>query len=103
MRGGQPMFLILVLLFDNLIMALCMFLIGLYFYGYNLRSEALRKKVNEVFMCQCYGKRMMVMALPFLFGMILDLFKPGIGTGLAWLVWFVLFILLLVKRAKLEK
>src|SRR5699024_12370548 len=54
-------------------------------------------------LCQCYGKRMMVMALPFLFGMILDLFKPGIGTGLAWLVWFVLFILLLVKRAKLEK
>ena len=114
MRGGQPMFLILVLLFDNLIAALCMFLIGLYFYrskgkaadyltGYNLRSEAQRKKVNEVFMCQCYGKRIMVMALPFLFGMILDLFKPGIGTGLAWLVWFVLFILLLVKRAKLEK
>lgn len=41
----------LVLLFDNLIMALCIFLIGLYFYrskgkaadyltGYNLRSEA---------------------------------------------------------------
>ena len=58
MRGGQPMFLILVLLFDNLIAALCMFLIGLYFYrskgkaadyltGYNLRSEAQRKKVNE--------------------------------------------------------
>lgn len=55
MRGGQPM---LVLLFDNLIMALCIFLIGLYFYrskgkaadyltGYNLRSEAQRKKVNE--------------------------------------------------------
>ena len=108
------MFLILVLLFDNLIAALCMFLIGLYLHGSNgkaddyltgnnLRSEAQRKKVNEVFMCQCYGKRMMVMALPFLFGMILDLFKPGIGTGLAWLVWFVLFILLLVKRAKLEK
>ena len=107
------MFLVLVLLFD-LLMALCMFLIGLYFYrskgkaadhltGYNLRSEARRKKVNEVLMCQCYGKRMMVMALPFLFGMILDLFQPGIGTGLAWLVWFVLFILLLVKRAKLEK
>ena len=108
------MFLILVLLFDNLIMALCMFLIGLYFYrskgkaadyltGYNLRSEALRKKVNEVFMCQCYGKRMMVTSLPFLFGMILDLFKPGISTGLAWLLWMVLFVLLLVRRSKLEK
>ena len=46
---------------------------------------------------------MMGMALPFLWGMILDLFKPGIGTGLAWLIWFVLFVLLLIKRSKLEK
>ena len=54
-------------------------------------------------MCQCYGKRMMVTSLPFLFGMILDLFKPGISTGLAWLLWMVLFVLLLVRRSKLEK
>lgn len=82
MKGGQPIFLVLVLLFD-LIMAFCRFL--------------------EVLMCQCYGKRMMVTSLPFLFGMILDLFKPGISTGLAWLLWMVLFVLLLVRRSKLEK
>lgn len=28
----------------------------------------------------------LIMALPFLCGMILDFFKPGIGNGLAWLV-----------------
>ena len=54
-------------------------------------------------MCQCNGKRMMVTSLPFLFGMILDLFKPGISTGLAWLLWMVFFVLLLVRRSKLEK
>ncbi len=107
------MFLIFIIVFD-LIMALCMFLMGFYFYrskgkaadyltGYNIRSEDQRKKVNEDLLCQCYGKRMMVMALPFLLGMVLDFFKPGLGNGLAWIVWFILFILLLIKRAKLEK
>ena len=46
---------------------------------------------------------MMVMALPFLLGMVLDFFKPGLGNGLAWIVWFILFVLLLIKRTKLEK
>lgn len=107
------MFLIFIIVFD-LIMALCMFLMGFYFYsskgkaadyltGYNIRSEDQRKKVNEYLLCQCYGKRMMVMALPFLLGMVLDFFKPGLGNGLAWIVWFILFVLLLIKRTKLEK
>lgn len=74
-----------------------------YLTGYNIRSEDQRKKINEDLLCQCYGKRMMVMALPFLLGMVLDFFKPGLGNGLAWIVWFILFILLLIKRAKLEK
>lgn len=111
--GEYLMFLMSIIVFD-LIIALCMFLIGFYFYsskgkaadyltGYNIRSEDQRKKVNEDLMCQCYGKRMMFMALPFLWGMILDFFKPGLGNGLAWIVWFILFVLLLIKRAKLEK
>lgn len=98
----------------DLIMALIMFLFGLAFYhsngkaanlltGYNMRSAEERKRYNEKEMCQCYGKRMMVMVIPFLGGTVIDLIQTGIGCLLAWAVWVVLLVLLMVKRTKLEK
>lgn len=98
----------------DLLMALVTFLMGLYFYkskgkaanllsGYNRRSGEERKNFDEDSMCCCYGKRMMVMAIPFVAGAVIDVFWEGIGCALAWGVWIILFILLLVKRTKIEK
>lgn len=63
-------------------MAVLMFLFGIYFYkskgkaarflsGYNMKSEEERKKYDENAMCKAYGKRMMVMSLPFIVGIII--------------------------------
>ena len=98
----------------DLLMALVTFLMGLYFYkskgkaanllsGYNRRSGEERKNFDEDSMCCCYEKRMMVMAIPFVAGAVIDVFWEGIGCALAWGVWIILFILLLVKRTKTEK
>ena len=98
----------------DLFMALVTFLMGFYFYkskgkaanllsGYNRRSKEERKNVNEDAMCCCYGKRMMIMAIPFVAGAVIDTFWEGTGCALAWGVWIILFILLLVKRTKTEK
>lgn len=97
----------------DLAMALIMFLIGLCFYrsegkgakllsGYNMRSDQERKRFDEKKLCQCYGKRMMVMALPFLFGAALDQYRAGAGCILAWIIWIILFVLLMIKRTKME-
>ena len=98
----------------DLFMALFMYLLGRHFYcskgkasnlltGYNMRSESERKKFNEEAMCRMYGKRLMIMAIPFLCGMVIDLFKTGIGCAFAWAVWILLFILLCVIRTRTEK
>ena len=99
----------------DLMMALCMFLFGRYFYkskgkacnlltGYNMRSENDRKSPDEEKdMCRVYGKILMIMAVPFLCGAAIDLVKPGIGCVLAWCIWILLFIWLCIKRTKLEK
>ena len=64
-------------------MAVIMFLFGTCFYksngnaarflsGYNMKSKDERKKYDENAMCKAYGKRMIVMALPFILGIIID-------------------------------
>lgn len=94
--------------------ALIMFLLGLYFYksngkaaniltGYNMRPDEERKNYDEVEMCISYGKRMMIMAVPFMIGAVIDGFISGIGSLIAWVCWGILFILLLVERTKREK
>lgn len=94
--------------------ALLMFLLGLYFYksngkaanlltGYNMRPDEEREKYDETEMCISYGKRMMIMAVPFMIGAVIDGFISGIGSLIAWGAWVVLFILLLVERIKREK
>ena len=53
-------------------------------------------------MCKVYGKRMMFMSIPFIAGMIIGIWYPGIGCLIAWVIWFVMFILLLMDRHKRE-
>ena len=95
-------------------MAGIMFLFGIYFYkskgkaarflsGYNMKSEDERKKYDENAMCRAYGKRMIVMALPFILGIIIDTQYQGIGCLIAWVAWIVMLILLLVDRHKRER
>ena len=94
-------------------MAVIMFLFGIYFYkskgkaarflsGYNMKSEDERKKYDENAMCKAYGKRMIVMSLPFIVGIIIDTQYQGIGCLIAWVVWTVMFVLLLVDRHQRE-
>ena len=97
----------------NFAMAVIMFLFGIWFYrskgqaskflsGYNMKSAEERKKYDENAMCKAYGKRMMFMSIPFIAGMIIDIWYIGIGCLMAWVIWFVLFILLLMDRHKRE-
>ena len=95
-------------------MAVIMFLFGISFYksngnaarflsGYNMKSEDERKKYDENAMCKAYGKRMIVMAVPFILGIIIDTQYQGIGCLIAWVAWIVMLILLLVDRHKRER
>lgn len=95
-------------------MAVITFLFGIFFYkskgkaarflsGYNMKSENERKKYDENAMCKAYGKRMMLMALPFILGIMIDTQYQGIGCLIAWAAWIVVLILLLVDRHKRER
>ena len=94
-------------------MAVMTFLVGRWCYmskvqaskflsGYNMKSAEERKKYDENAMCKAYGKRMMFMSIPFIAGMIIDIWHIGIGCLIAWVIWFVMFILLLMDRHKRE-
>ena len=94
-------------------MAVIMFLFGIWFYrskgqaskflsGYNMKSAEERKKYDENAMCKVYGKRMIFMSIPFIAGMIIGIWYPGIGCLIAWAIWFVMFIQLLIDRHKRE-
>ena len=98
----------------DLLMSVVMLLFGIWFYrsdgkaakflsGYNMKPEDERKKHDEKSMCQAYGKRILLMALPFAVGIIIDIQYPGTGCLLAWVIWFVMFILLLMERHKRER
>ena len=97
----------------NFAMAVIMLLFGIWFYrskgqaskflsGYNMKSAEERKKYDENAMCKAYGKRMMFMSIPFIAGMIIDIWHIGIGCLIAWAIWFVMFIQLLIDRHKRE-
>lgn len=98
----------------DLPMGLISLLLGLYFFrsngkaasllfGYNTKSVKEREKFDEKEMCRCYGKKMIIMGIVFLFAVVIDLIQPGLGCTLAWCIWTVLFILLLRDRARREK
>jgi len=95
-------------------MAVIMLAMGISFYksngkaadflsGYNMRSAQERKKYDEKQMCRDYGKRMMYMAIPFLFGTVIDIWFTGVGCLVAWGLWLVMFSLLLIERHKRER
>ena len=98
----------------DFVMAVIMFLFGIWFYksegkaanflsGYNMKSVDERKKYDENAMCKAYGKRMMVMSLPFIVGIIIDIQYQGTGCLIAWMIWLIMFISLLIDRHKRER
>jgi hypothetical protein len=102
------------LILHDIGIAVIMFLLGWGFYrsdgkaakfltGYNMRSEEDRKTHDEeLYMCKNYGKRMLIMGIPFVIGAIIDIFKSGVGCTFAWITWIFLFVLLIIKRYQLE-
>lgn len=101
-------------IFFDVGMVILIFIIGYYFYksngkaanflsGYNMKTDEERKKYDEKEMCKAYGKRMMVMSLPFIAGAIIDIRLNGIGCLIAWGIWVIMFVLLLVDRHKRER
>lgn len=104
----------LILPISDLSMFAVSLLIALYFYcskgraadylaGYNMKSEKPGKSCDEAVLCRVYGKRLIYMALPFLPGAVLDWYRPGMGSALAWIVWLILFAGLLLERRKREQ
>jgi hypothetical protein len=71
--------------------------------GYNLKSSDERKCFDEEKMCKDYGKRMMIWAIPFVTGAIIDVFRPGVGCVLAWIGYIVLLIWHITDRLKNEE
>ena len=57
---------------------------------------------DENAICKAYGKRMMLMPIPFILGGIIDIQYHRIGCLIAWVIWFIMFILLLMDRQKRE-
>ncbi|MBR5287143.1 MAG: DUF3784 domain-containing protein [Clostridia bacterium] len=101
-------------IFFDLGMAAIMFIVGILFCksngkaagclsGYHMKTAREREKHDEQQMCRDYGKRMMMMAAPFLAGAAIDVWFSGIGCMVAWGIWAVMFILLLIERAKRER
>ena len=95
-------------------MAVIMLAMGISFYksngkaanflsGYNMKSAQERKKYDEKQMCGDYGKRMIYMAMPFLLGIVIDIWFAGIGCLVAWGLWLAMFILLIIERHKREQ
>ena len=67
-----------------------------------MKSVDERKKYDENVIGKAYGKRMMLMPIPFILGEIIDIQHQGIGCFIAWVIWLIMFILLLMDRQKRE-
>ena len=100
------------ILFD-LMMAILFFLIGISFYksngkaanfltGYNMKSIDERKKFNEDTLCKDYGKKIMLWSIPYLIGIGIDMYFPGKGIRIAFILWIILFLQFLIERRKRE-
>ena len=74
----------------DFVMTAIIFLFGVWFHksngkaakflsGYNMKSVDERKKNDENAICKAYGKRMMLMPIPFILGGIIDIQYQGIG------------------------
>lgn len=50
-----------------------------------------REKYDENAICKAYGKRMMLMPIPFIMGEIIDIRYQGIRCLIAWVIWFIMF------------
>ena len=87
----------------DFVMAAIIFLFGVWFHksngkaakflsGYNMKSVDERKKYDENAICKAYGKRMMLMPIPFILGEIIDIQYQGIGCLIAWVGNMVYYV-----------
>lgn len=102
-----------VLLMMNAGMALIFALIGYAFIksngkaskfiaGYNTKSEIERQQFDEIKLCNDFGKRIIIWAVCFVLGFVVDFFFVGFGTVFAWILWTILFIWHVVDISKNE-
>lgn len=54
--------------------------------GYNMKSQKERNNYDEVKICKYFGITIMSWAIPFIIGVILDLFITGVGIMTAFVV-----------------
>lgn len=59
--------------------------------GYNLATEEERKNYDEVKICKYVGKTILVWAVFFIIGALVDYFYQGIGIKLAFFLFIIAF------------
>ena len=103
----------MILLLLDVGMAAVLFIMGYAFFksngkanrfiaGYNTKSPSERQDFDEIKLCRDYGKRMMLWAVIFTAGFILDCFFAGLGSILAWAFWIILLIRHVIDMSKNE-
>ena len=98
------------IIFD-LVISFIFFILGFWFYKSNGKateclsgySKTIKSKDYETYLCKRYGKRMIIWGIIFVIGTCIDVFAPGIGCLLAWIIWFILFIVHLIDRTRKER
>lgn len=67
-----------------------------------MKSIGERNKFDEDALCKDYGKKMMLWAIPFLIGIGIDIYSPGKGVRITWILWVIMLIQLLIERHQRE-
>jgi len=68
--------------------------------GYNLKTEEERKNYDEVKICKYVGKTILVWAVFFIIGALVDCFYKGIGIMLAFFLFIIGLAYLIYIRCK---
>ena len=93
---------------EMVLMDICPFSLGVNTYNKHcpqedLMSVIIPRNTSLPTSQKSYGRRILIMAVPFLVGAVIDYIYPGKGTILAWALWIILFVGLLMDRIKREK
>ena len=68
--------------------------------GYNLATPEERKNYNEVKICEYFGKTILIWAIFFIIGALLDYFYQGIGIKIAFLLLIIALVYHIYIRYK---